>query len=216
MKLAEAKLFNGLVRIWASCNRLKDGRCEICREEIGISERKLIESLKATEFYPSIEYFSRRFLATKKLKQDLENHKFKNLIQFAEAVKREFNFPTRPYSAIEAGNYLIVVKCPRCSEPYTIQIDFRCDEVIFKPISAWVSWYDIIRNIPESGNDFIDYRLRKYLHGDYREVRERVFKEVAVKRYGLLHDLVAKLKELLRLSIDFWCPPALENRAVLK
>ena len=216
MKLAETTLFDGLVRIWATCDRLRNGCCEVCAAKIKISQKDLIKSFKESEYYVSVEYFAKRFLTAKKLKQDLENHKFKNLIQFAETVKREFDFPARPYSAVEAGNYLIVVKCPKCMEPYTIRIDFRLDKRVFMPISGLISWFDVIRNIPESGNEYIDFRLRKYLHGDYREVRERVFKEVAVKRYGLLHDLVAKLKELLRLNIDFWCPPALENRPVLK
>ena len=216
MKLAEAKLFDGLVRIWATSNRLKDSRCEICNERIKISERKLIETFKAIEFYPSVEYFTRRYLAVKRLKEDLENGKFKTLTQFAERVKHDFAFPAKPYGAIVAGNYYIKVECPKCREPYMINIDFRVDEIVLKPIAGMISWFDVIKAIPEAGSDYIDFRLKKYLGDEYSELRRKIFEEVSKKRYGLLYELVERLKELLGIRVDFWCPPAIENQPKFK
>ena len=216
MKLAETTLFNGLIRIWASCRRLSDGRCEVCGEKIKISEKDLKKSFEATEFYPSVEYFSRRFLAVKKLKADLENHKFKTLTQFAERVKHDFAFPAKPYTAIVAGNYYIKVECPKCREPYMINIDFRVDEIVLKPIAGMISWFDVIKAIPEAGSDYIDFRLKKYLGDEYSELRRKIFEEVSKKRYGLLYELVERLKELLGIRVDFWCPPAIENQPKFK
>jgi len=214
--LAEAKLFDGLVRIWATCDRLRNGCCEVCAAKIKISEKDLKKSFEVTEFYPSIEYFVKRYLVVKRLKADLDGRRLKTLTDFAERIKNDLAFPAKPYGAYVAGNYYIKVECPKCREPYMVNVNFRVDEIVFKPIASWVSWYDVIKAIPESGSDFIDYRLRKYLHGDYREIREKVFEEVSAKRFGLLYELVERLKELLGIKVDFWCPPALENRPQFK
>ena len=212
MKLAETKLFDGLVRIWATSDRLKDGRCEVCGERIKIPEKDLKKSFETVEFYPSVEYFVKRYLAVKRLKADLDGHRFKSLVEFAERIKRDFAFPTKPYGAIVAGNYYIKVECPKCREPYMIRVDFRVDEIVLKPIASWLSWFDVVRSIPEAGDDYVDFRLKKYLGHKYPELRQKILKEVSEKRYALLHDAVAKLKELLRINLDLWLPPALENR----
>ena len=97
-----------------------------------------------------------------------------------------------------------------------INIDFRVDEIVLKPIAGMISWFDVIKAIPEAGSDYIDFRLKKYLGDEYSELRRKIFEEVSKKRYGLLYELVEKLKELLGINIDFWCPPAIENQPKFK